>query len=291
MHFLHDLTVIIDSHCHAWERWPYQPPVPDFHSKGRFEQLLNEMDANGVDQAFLVCAGIEHNPRNNDYVAQMSALYTGRIRQVADVDCSWSDTYHTPGAADRLRQAAERWPMAAFTHYMKAEDDGSWLLSREGLAFFQAAASLGLIASIACSPHHHKGLHKVAERVPQLPILIHHLGHSGVGNEDKLEQVLASARYPNIGVKVSGFYYSTRQGFWDFPYADSIREIVQPLYETFGPRRLYWGSDYPVCLRNMTYSQAIECFRSHCTFISEDDKALIMGENLHRLLDSSSDGE
>jgi L-fuconolactonase len=283
------MTVIIDSHCHAWERWPYDPPVPDFHSRGRFEHLLHEMDENGVDQAFLVCAGIEHNPRNNDYIAQMSRLYPGRIRQVADVDCSWSETYHTPGAAERLRRAAERWPLAAFTHYMKGEDDGSWLSSQEGLDFFETAAALGLIASIACSPHHHAGLHKVAERIPQLTILIHHLGHPGVGNAEKLEQTLASANYPNIGVKISGFYYSTRQAFWDFPYVDSIREIVQPLYETFGPRRLYWGSDYPVCRRYMTYRQALECFRSHCEFISEEDQALILGGNLQRLLSSAGD--
>ena len=282
--------MIIDSHCHAWERWPYDPPVPDFHGKGRFEQLLNEMDLNGVDQAFLVCAGIEHNPHNNDYIARMSRLYSGRIRQVADVDCSWSKTYHTPGAADRLREAAERWSLQAFTHYMKPDDDGSWLYGEDGLAFFGTAVELGLIASIACTPHHHAALHRVAERYPQLPIFIHHMGHPGVGEKERLAQVLASARFENIGVKVSGFYYSTKQGSWDFPYADSIREIVRPLYDTFGPERLYWGSDYPVCLRSMTYPQAIECFRSHCSFIGEADQALIMGENLRRLLDSDGDG-
>lgn len=276
--------MIIDSHCHAWERWPYEPMVPDFYSRARFEQLLQEMDMNHVDQAFLVCAGIEHNPQNNDYIAQMTRLYPGRILQVADIDCSWSDTYHTPGAAERLRQAAARWPLVAFTHYLQEEDDGSWLYAKEGLAFFETAVALKLIASIACGPHHHAALHKVAEQFPQLPILIHHLGHPGVGNADKLQQVLASAAYENIGVKVSGFYYSTRQAFWDFPYADSIREIVRPLYETFGPQRLYWGSDYPVCRQFMTYRQALECFRSHCGFISDADQALILGENLQRLL-------
>lgn len=282
--------MIIDSHCHAWERWPYEPPVPDFHGKGRFEQLLHEMDVNGVDQAFLVCAGVEHNPHNNDYIARMSSLYPGRILQVADVDCSFSDTYHTPGAAGRLRAAAARWPLAAFTHYVKIEDDGTWFYSEEGLAFFEAAASLGLIASIACSPHQHAALQRVAERLPQLPILIHHLGHPRVGNAERLAQVLASARFPNIGIKVSGFYYSTQQPFWDFPFTDSIQEVVGPLYDAFGPRRLYWGSDYPVCLRNMTYPQAIECFRSHCSFIPDTDKALILGDNLHRLVTSDRNG-
>ena len=46
--------MIIDSHSHAWPRWPYQPPVPDGDSRGRIEQLLHEMDRHGVDQAVLV---------------------------------------------------------------------------------------------------------------------------------------------------------------------------------------------------------------------------------------------
>ena len=57
--------------------------------------------------------------------------------QFADVDCSWTDTYHTPGAADRLRAAAERYHLKGFTHYLK--DDVEWFGSAEGRAFFQAA--------------------------------------------------------------------------------------------------------------------------------------------------------
>ena len=36
--------MILDSHTHAWPRWPYQPPVPDDESRGKVEQLLHEMD-------------------------------------------------------------------------------------------------------------------------------------------------------------------------------------------------------------------------------------------------------
>ena len=60
--------MIIDSHCHAWELWPYQPAVPDPESRGIVEQLLDEMGKNGVDMATIVCAQIWQNPANNDYV-------------------------------------------------------------------------------------------------------------------------------------------------------------------------------------------------------------------------------
>ena len=84
--------MIIDSHCHAWTRWPYQPPVPDDEQRGRVEQLLHEMDINGVDQAMIVCAQIDHNPANNDYIGQLVAKHPERLHQLADVDCSWSAT-------------------------------------------------------------------------------------------------------------------------------------------------------------------------------------------------------
>ena len=67
--------MIIDCHTHAWAKWPYEPPVPDFESRGQVEQLLFEMDRCGVDKSVLVCARIEHNPDNNDYGAECVRAY------------------------------------------------------------------------------------------------------------------------------------------------------------------------------------------------------------------------
>ena len=105
-----EILMIIDSHTHAWEYWPYEPPVPDHNSRGRVEQLLWEMDRNGVDKAVLVCARIEHNPHNNDYVAEQIRAYPDRLVQFADVDCSWSAEYHTPGAAERTQSGRGKVP-------------------------------------------------------------------------------------------------------------------------------------------------------------------------------------
>ena len=119
--------MIIDSHTHAWEYWPYQPAVPDPESRGRVEQLLWEMDRCGVDKAVLVCARIDYNPGNNDYVAECVRRYPDRLIQFADIDCSWSETYHTPGAAARLRAAAAEYGLKGFTHYLKS--DTGWFES------------------------------------------------------------------------------------------------------------------------------------------------------------------
>jgi predicted TIM-barrel fold metal-dependent hydrolase len=280
--------MIIDSHCHAWDRWPYKPPVPDDRSRGTIEQLLNEMDLNGVDQAVIICAQIERNAKNNEYVAAHASRHMDRIHLFPDIDSSWSPTYHEPEATERLRQIADRWPtIKGFTHYLKAEDDGAWLYSPEGIAFFRFAAERKLIASIALRPQQHPALRRMAEQIPTMPILCHHL--AGLRASDKggtaLREVLESAKLPNIYLKFSGFAYCSRVN-WDFPYTDT-HEIIRPLYDTFGAKRMCWGSDYPVVRFFMTYKHSLEALRTHCRFISETDKKQILGDTLSELLRSA----
>ncbi len=277
--------MIIDSHCHAWATWPYPPPVPDPESRGRVEQLLYEMDACRVDRAAIVCAQIDHNPENNAYVAEQVRRYPTRLYQIADLDSEWSPTYHRPGSAGRLREMARKWPLAGFTHYLKREEDGAWLYSAQGQALFQAAAELNLLASLSCYPHQQAAIRRAAERFPEVPILCHHLGHAGMGGgspAERLAEVLASARLPNIYMKISGFAYAARVR-WEYPYPD-VLPIVRAIYEHFGPQRMCWGSDYPVVCFSMTYRQALEAFRTHCDFIPEEERRAVLGGTLARLL-------
>ncbi len=272
--------MIIDSHSHAWPCWPYQPPVPDDASRGAVEQLLWEMDQHGVDRAVLVCARIDRNEDNNDYVARAVARYPGRLVQFADVDCKWSPEYHTPGAARRLTALADRLPIKGVTHYVKPENDG-WFGSEEGMAFFRAAAERKLILSLAAAPPWQEDIRRVARAFPSLPILCHHLAGLRAGSAslaDDLDMVLASGALPNVMIKISGFYYGSDRP-WDYPHAGA-QQIVKALYETFGPRRLCWGSDYPVVRRALTYRQALEIVRDHCQFIAPDDRDWILGGTL-----------
>lgn len=280
--------MIIDSHCHAWARWPYQPPVPDMESRGCVEQLLHEMDLNSVDEALIVCAQIEHNPRNNDYVAEHVRRHPDRLHMAADVDCSWSETYHQPGAAERLREAAERWPLKAFTHYLRSDDDGTWLYSDEGVAFFQVAQKKRLIASIAGGPQHWSSLCKVAAQFPSIPFLLHHLAGAKADQPERWLAVLECAQIPNIYIKLSGFHYATAGPRWDFPHRD-VQTLVKKEYEEFGSERMCWGSDFPVVGQFMTHRQSLEAFRTHCDFVSESEQRLILGTNLHELLEGAGE--
>ena len=276
--------MIIDCHTHAWDYWPYEPQVPNFESHGRIEKLLWEMDKNEIDKAVLVCARIDHNPHNNDYVAECVRQYPDRIVQFADVDCSWTDTYHQPGGAERLAAAAEQYQLKGYTQYLK--DDYDWFESVEGTEFLEKTAELGLIMSLSFGAPWHASLREVAKRFPEIVILGHHMAGTRAAEKPpypNFEEILKSAEMPNIYLKLSGFAYVS-QVDWDYPYSDT-HWMVRKLYEYFGPERLCWASDYPPVLSSMTYKQSLEVVRTHCGFIPEKDMALVLGGNMQRLLE------
>jgi L-fuconolactonase len=59
------------------------------------------------------------------------------------------------------------------------------------------------------------------------------------------------------------------------PYLDAV-------FEAFGPRRLMFGSDWPVCLLAGSYTQVADLVRDYIRQCSRDDEADIMGRNATR---------
>ena len=278
--------MIIDCHTHAWTYWPYAE-VPDPENRGRAEQLLWEMDQIGVDMSVLVNARIDHNPENNEYGLECAEKYPERFVNFADVDCSWWPTYHEPGAAGRLAEAAEKYKLKGFTHYLKSDFD--WFEGREGTAFMDKVAELDLIVSFALGTDWQGPLRQLALRYPTVNFLCHHMAGCRAAEGPPypaMLELLKTAEVPNIYIKLSGFHYVS-QVSWDYPYPDTIA-IVRTLYAHFRPDRLCWASDYPVVLPNMTYRQALEAVRTHCSFIRAQDMDLILGDNMARLLGLSS---
>jgi L-fuconolactonase len=278
--------MIVDSHCHAWRAWPYEPPVPDPTSRPAVEQLLFEMDQCGVDKAVLVAARIDFNPDNNDYVAYCVHRFPERLYQFADVDCMWTSTYHMSGAAERLADAVRRYQLRGFTHYVDANDTGDWFFSDDGQAFLRTAAELNQIVSIHLPVGLQPVLRRLAQQFNSTPFLCHHMGYPVTveGPEGTaLRAVVESAALPNIHIKLSGFHYSAPVG-WEYPHAES-RYIVRALYDSYGPERLHWGSDYPVVRWAMTYRQSLELIRTHAAdTIAAGDMDRVLGSSLYDLL-------
>jgi predicted TIM-barrel fold metal-dependent hydrolase len=258
--------------------------VPDEDTRGSVELLLFEMDRHDVERAVVVCAAIDNNPDNVDYVSRARAKHGDRLAVVADLDCTWSNTYHEPGAPERLRALLERHELVGFTHYAGEHNDG-WLLGEEADALFALAAERALIVSLGANPQWQADLRVLAARHPSVPVLCHALGvfRAAEGLDSPgLAEVLASAAVPNIMLKLSGLHYVSARA-WDYPWPDALAALER-IHDAYGPARLCWGSDFPAATRYTTFRQTLEVVRSHCPFLSAADLRLILGENLRGLL-------
>lgn len=283
--------MIVDLHCHAWRRWPYDLAAPDPDTRGSIESLLYEMDRNGVDHAAVICARIgagaggngHPNEDDNEYVREAARRHPDRLSAWIDVDCVWRPDHHAPGAADRLRIALAETKASGFTHYVSADNDG-WLRTDEADAFFAVAAEAGVVMSLGLGPAWLDDLSRIAAAHATLPILVHHMAHpaKGADRERDIANLVRLAEQPSIGVKISGFNYNSVRG-WDFPYPDSIALFARIL-EAYGPHRLYWGSDFPASRDQLTYRQSLEVVRTHCAFAGDEAIEAILGGNAARLL-------
>ena len=291
--------MIFDSHTHAWRAWPYEKAAAGASTRGNAETLLRSMDSNAVERAIVVCARIGggvgdaagySNDDNNDYVMAVAGRYPDRIVPWVDVDSWWLREYHRPAAAERLRSIVDRYGTTGFAHYLDYERNDGWLRSGEGREFFAAAAELNQIASVVTIGRTWLAdLVAIAQENPSLPILLHHFGiprrasRYGVNEYDAdVAALVAAAPQTNIGIKVAGWSYVS-QAADSYPYLEAL-ELLRTLHASYGPTRLYWGSEAPVSTEYLTYKQTLDLVRVEASFLSRFDVDQILGDNLAKLI-------
>ena len=67
------------------------------------------------------------------------------------------------------------------------------------------------------------------------------------------------------------------------PHSTEVQGVVKTLVDELGVEKLMWGSDMPACERTVTYKQSMLLFQTQCHFLTHDQRAAILGENLARL--------
>jgi predicted TIM-barrel fold metal-dependent hydrolase len=120
---------------------------------------------------------------------------------------------------------------------------------------------------------------RIAERHPGLRLTIDHLGGKGGNTTLKdaaamthMPALLALAKYPNVAVKATGVpWYSSEP--YPFP---AMHPFVRQVYDAFGPQRLFWGTD--ITKMPCSWRQCVTMFTEELPWLSDPDKALIMGQ-------------
>ena len=238
------------------------------------------MKNNKIDYATIVSAQIWHNNKNNEFIND-SIKSHNNLFQFFDFDSYWSDSYQKNNADERLKKICKSFNIIGITQYL-GDDNAEWLISNEGKKLFEVISEKKLIVSFSCSSKHQKNIKIIADQYPDIPFLLHHMGGMNIKRNDNIE-ILKLSKNKNIYLKFSGYNYVLgEERRWDFPYNDAMW-IYKEAYQNYGSR-MVWGSDFPVVKFSSTYRQAFEVLNKYCDFISDNDKNLILGENLKVLL-------
>ena len=234
--------MIVDAHQHFWDpaRGDYGWLKPDssLHRVFSTADLHPLMVAAGVDATILVQAA--PTPAETDYMLTI-ARNTPWILGVV----GWIDL-EAPNAADEVRRRAGDPLFLGVRPMLQDLADPDWILQPCLAPALEAIAAEGLVFDALVLSHQIAAITELAERHPQLSIVLDHAAKPHLGAADAMAKwapaMEALARLPNVACKVSGLLTELRPG----GSRDDVARTVGVLFDLFGPERLLWGSDWPV---------------------------------------------
>lgn len=143
-------------------------------------------------------------------------------------------------------------------HPAEREADPEWLVRPDVLTGLAAVEDAGLVYELLVRPHQLPAAIKAAGEFPQLTFVLDHCGKPPVGGELRpwAAAVRRLASHPNVVCKLSGLV--TEAEWAGAPEIEAMRPCAELVLEAFGPGRVMFGSDWPVCLLAASYGQVLD---------------------------------
>ena len=176
-------------------------------------------------------------------------------------------------------QPSEHPKFKGVRHLVESEPNDDWLIQRSVLSGLQKLSARGLTYDLLVHTRHLKHVPLVAETCPDLKLVIDHLAKPPIArNEitDWSEAMKPLANYSNIHCKLSGLVTEANWTSWK---TDDLRPYVNHALEIFGPDRMMFGSDYPVCLLAASYDRVLDSFQEILNTLNDTDREKIFLTN------------
>jgi len=269
----------IDAHQHIWDMatgaydWPTAAEDAIFRSFAP-DDLAPELPRSGIDGTVLVQAA--------DSLADTDLMLAARAANAWILGVvGWAPLRDADGATRAIEPRLER-GLRGIRHLIHHEPDPDWLIRSEVRAGLAQVAAFGLAFDVvAVFPDHLRHVPRIADEHPDLTLVIDHLAKPPIraaGWDRWRLELEEAARRPNVVAKLSGLDTAAGQG-WT---VDEIRPSVDVAIEAFGPERLLFGSDWPVCRLVSTYGEVVDATERWVSELSPDEQAAVLGGNAER---------
>ena len=271
------MSPVIDAHHHLLDpaRFDYPWLTPDLAAIDRRfgpDDLAPELVAADVDRTILVQT-IGSLEETRDFLATAASVpFIGGV-------IGWVDLTDrgVGGTLDALRGGPGGEWLVGIRHQVHDEPDPDWLLRpdvRRGLAAVEAA---GLTYDLLVRSRELPAALIVAREMAELRFVIDHAGkppfRSGA-SEPWASLLRPFGELPNVSCKLSGLVTEADPTTWQV--AD-LAPFVEIALETFGPSRLLFGSDWPVCLLAASYADVVAAARDLTAGLSTAERTAVFG--------------
>lgn len=273
----------IDAHSHVWTpdvtRYPLAKSFTVEQMSPRSftaDELLAICRPSGIGRVNLI--QMSYYEFDNSYMLDMIARHPERFVGTAIVD-------PLGAAPDKAMSELRPKGVRAFRiqpHYSK-QGLTTWLQPEGYKAMFGASQLTGLALSCLIDAEGLSEVDRMCRVFPNATVIIDHLARIGVDGQIRDAQVQALcdlAQHPRVYVKVGAFYALGKK---TPPYTD-LAPLVRRVLQAFGSRRLMWESDCPFQVVEHTYEDSIALVRDKLDFLSDDDRAWLLGRTAERVL-------
>lgn len=260
----------IDAHQHFWNYSPKEYAwISDPVMKWDFgpDELEAEMTRAGFQGAVPVQA--RSSVKETDWLLDLAERHDyiwGVVGWLPVGDPSLPDLLERYASKTMLRGIRTGVELGTQGDRRRRFEDGLRLLGRASLSF-DLLISEGQLSAAA----------DLTDRLPDLTFVIDHLAKPRI--RDRVfspwrEDIREAAKRPNVFCKLSGLVNAADYKTWT---DQDLRPYIDIALEAFGPRRLMFGSDWPVCLVAANYGRWHETARRLTAALSPDEQEWIFG--------------
>lgn len=266
----------IDAHQHFWLFDPVRDSwITDDMSVIQRDFLPGDLAPVLKANSFNGCVAVQadQSEEQNKFLLQL-AEKNDFIKGIV----GWVDL-KSDNIKERLQYYRQFTKMKGFRHVLQGEEDRALMLKPKFMNGIAALKEFDFTYDILIYPDQLKYLPEFLSAHPEQKFVIDHIAKpdikSGKVDEWK-EAITGAAGYENVWCKISGMVTEADWKNWkkeDFhPYLDVI-------IGTFGPKRIMYGSDWPVCLVAGSYESMLGIVREYFSSFSASQQQAFFGGN------------
>jgi L-fuconolactonase len=273
--------VRIDAHQHFWRYRPAEYPWID-QRMGRIRRdflpadLAPELSALGIDGTIAVQARAAREETR--FLLELAAEHAFVRAVVGWVDLCASDVER------ELEELVARPALRGVRHPVQDEPDERFLLRPDFQRGIACLERHGLVYDLLIHPRHLEAAEQLVAAFPGQAFVLDHLAKPPIAARTRAgweRGFRALARHANTSCKVSGL---VTEAAWDGWEPADFRPYLDAALEAFGPERLLFGSDWPVCLVAVRrYSGVVELVGSWAEELAPAERAALFGGNAGRI--------